>query len=350
MSLLETARLGDDERLAYRQRGFVVPRWRLPAQRVRGDGGGARPAHRGEPARPPRASRAALGRRSTDALPTHARFLAWALVPRSSTSSRSSAPTSSCGARTCSANRRAPASRCRGTRTAPTGRSARSPRARCGSRSTLEHRDGCLRVVPGSHRARTEFHHRTDERPISRSIASSTEGQFDEASAEDVVLKAGQMSLHDVFMIHGSRANRSPRRRAGFAIRYMPATSLYDRTLRAARRLGRDPPEHGDAADLPGARRRSPRRQRLRGRPRQALRGRRAGLTGAGRPQRWKYELRRRKRHDQESTRRRLGDRGARGAVARAGEDLQPAAPERLSEHARACSARRPSNSPSASS
>jgi hypothetical protein len=43
------------------------------------------------------------------------------------------------------------------------------------------------------------------------------------------VLEAGQVSLHDVFVIHGSRANRSARRRAGFAIRYMPATSLYDR-------------------------------------------------------------------------------------------------------------------------
>ena len=33
-------------------------------------------------------------------------------------------------------------------------------------------------------------------------------------------------------MIHGSRANRSDRRRAGLAIRYMPATSLYDRSIK----------------------------------------------------------------------------------------------------------------------
>ena len=32
-------------------------------------------------------------------------------------------------------------------------------------------------------------------------------------------------------MIHGSNPNRSPRRRAGVAIRYMPATSLFDRSL-----------------------------------------------------------------------------------------------------------------------
>ena len=49
--------------------------------------------------------------------------------------------------------------------------------------------------------------------------------------AVDVVLEAGQMSIHDAFMVHGSRANCSGPRRAGFAIRYMPATSPYDRQV-----------------------------------------------------------------------------------------------------------------------
>ena len=39
------------------------------------------------------------------------------------------------------------------------------------------------------------------------------------------------MSMHDVYLIHGSNPNPSPRRRAGVAIRYMPATSLFDRGL-----------------------------------------------------------------------------------------------------------------------
>ena len=33
-------------------------------------------------------------------------------------------------------------------------------------------------------------------------------------------------------MIHGARANTSTRRRTGVALRYMPATSLFDRSLR----------------------------------------------------------------------------------------------------------------------
>jgi hypothetical protein len=39
------------------------------------------------------------------------------------------------------------------------------------------------------------------------------------------------MSLHDVYMIHGSNPNRSPRRRAGVAIRYLPGTSVFERGL-----------------------------------------------------------------------------------------------------------------------
>src|SRR5205085_10247342 len=57
-------------------------------------------------------------------------------------------------------------------------------------------------------------------------------GTFEEAEAADVELEAGQMSLHDVYMIHGARPNTSTKRRAGVALRYMPSTSLFDRSLK----------------------------------------------------------------------------------------------------------------------
>jgi hypothetical protein len=91
--------------------------------------------------------------------------------------------------------------------------------------------NGCMRYAPGSHRSRSVYHHRLDERPDLAINQIVAEGQFDEARARDVVLEAGQMSIHDVYLIHGSRPNRSTRRRAGFAIRYMPSTSLYDRSV-----------------------------------------------------------------------------------------------------------------------
>jgi hypothetical protein len=40
------------------------------------------------------------------------------------------------------------------------------------------------------------------------------------------------MSLHDVYMIHGANANRSTQRRTGVALRYMPASSVFDRSLK----------------------------------------------------------------------------------------------------------------------
>lgn len=91
--------------------------------------------------------------------------------------------------------------------------------------------NGCLRVIPGSHRNRALFDHiRDDRREIA--LSDTTAGDaFDEATAVDLELEPGEMSLHDVFIIHGAAANTSQQRRAGVAIRYMPATSVFERNL-----------------------------------------------------------------------------------------------------------------------
>jgi ectoine hydroxylase-related dioxygenase (phytanoyl-CoA dioxygenase family) len=57
---------------------------------------------------------------------------------------------------------------------------------------------------------------------------------FDASTAVDLELRPGQMSMHDVYVIHGAAKNTSPHRRAGVALRYMPATSLFDRNLSPA--------------------------------------------------------------------------------------------------------------------
>lgn len=92
--------------------------------------------------------------------------------------------------------------------------------------------NGCLRVVPGSHRARVLHEHLHEDRSDLTLNQRLAAGAFDEREAVDVELRAGQMSLHDVYMIHGANPNRSARRRTGVALRYMPATSLFDRSLR----------------------------------------------------------------------------------------------------------------------
>jgi len=38
--------------------------------------------------------------------------------------------------------------------------------------------------------------------------------------------------MHDVYMIHGAKANTSTQRRTGVALRYMPASSHFDRHLK----------------------------------------------------------------------------------------------------------------------
>jgi non-heme Fe2+,alpha-ketoglutarate-dependent halogenase len=81
--------------------------------------------------------------------------------------------------------------------------------------------NGAMRMVPGSHA--DQLAHRDTFAPknlLSRGQEISVE--VDDSRGVDVLLKAGEMSLHHVRMIHGSPANRSTDRRIGFAIRYVP--------------------------------------------------------------------------------------------------------------------------------
>ena len=91
--------------------------------------------------------------------------------------------------------------------------------------------NGCLRVVPRSHSKGELFEHMKEDREDVVLNQKVADGQFEHAAAQDVELEAGQLSLHDAFLIHGSNANHSTRRRAGIAIRYMPGTSHFDRGL-----------------------------------------------------------------------------------------------------------------------
>ncbi len=87
--------------------------------------------------------------------------------------------------------------------------------------------NGCMRYIPGSHLARRVVQHelldRTDVALRQQVV------DIDESLARDDILYAGQISLHDVYLLHGSDVNRSNRRRADYAIRYMPASSRYVR-------------------------------------------------------------------------------------------------------------------------
>lgn len=90
--------------------------------------------------------------------------------------------------------------------------------------------NGCLRVIPRSHQEQRLHAHLKEDRTDVVLNQRVRDDYFDRSAAVDIELNAGQMSLHDVYLIHGSNPNRSTRRRAGLAIRYMPATSFFDRS------------------------------------------------------------------------------------------------------------------------
>jgi ectoine hydroxylase-related dioxygenase (phytanoyl-CoA dioxygenase family) len=100
--------------------------------------------------------------------------------------------------------------------------------------------NGCLQVIKGSHRARRLFRHDTNtskDLTLNQELASS---EFDARDAVDIVLKSGEISLHDVFLVHGSEPNRSPKPRRGMTLRFMPTTSVFDRTLAREQRIAKN--------------------------------------------------------------------------------------------------------------
>jgi len=91
--------------------------------------------------------------------------------------------------------------------------------------------NGCLRVIPGSHKSQKLYEHLHEDREDLTLNQRMIEGSFDESSAVDLELKPGEMSMHDIYMIHGAKANTSDLRRTGVALRFMPGSSLFDRSI-----------------------------------------------------------------------------------------------------------------------
>ena len=91
--------------------------------------------------------------------------------------------------------------------------------------------NGCLRFLPGTHRSRTlASHHHNDAEGNALALELDAE-HVDESKAVDVELQPGQVSLHDVYLMHGSEPNTSGRPRRGMTLRFMPTSSVYHHDL-----------------------------------------------------------------------------------------------------------------------
>jgi ectoine hydroxylase-related dioxygenase (phytanoyl-CoA dioxygenase family) len=85
-----------------------------------------------------------------------------------------------------------------------------------------------MQFIPGSHREHKIYRHHFEHRDDYTLAQVIDDGQVDLNQARDIVLEPGQISLHDVYLVHGSAANHSPERRMGLVLRIMPATSFYN--------------------------------------------------------------------------------------------------------------------------
>ena len=75
--------------------------------------------------------------------------------------------------------------------------------------------NGCLMVVPGSHRGPTLDHHQDGH-----FVGAVTDRNFDPAAAVPIELEAGDISIHHVRALHGSLPNKSDKARRLFLIQY----------------------------------------------------------------------------------------------------------------------------------
>jgi ectoine hydroxylase-related dioxygenase (phytanoyl-CoA dioxygenase family) len=79
--------------------------------------------------------------------------------------------------------------------------------------------NGCLRVVPGSHRLPLHPLRPNDVVPSIFGVELDPT-VVDEGAATDVVLAAGDVSVHHPNLVHGSGPNRSSQPRRALAVRY----------------------------------------------------------------------------------------------------------------------------------
>mgnify|MGYP006277919407 FL=1 len=121
--------------------------------------------------------------------------------------------------------------------------------------SPADEMTGCMRMIPGSHRAGVAPHAETED--AANVLSRGQTALADEAAAQACPLRPGQMSLHHGWTLHASAPNRGADRRIGLAINFLrpsvrqTALSEDFATLaRGADRFGHFRPEPRPAADF----------------------------------------------------------------------------------------------------
>ena len=83
--------------------------------------------------------------------------------------------------------------------------------------------NGCMQVIPGSHRDGIAEHGTSERGGNLLSINQEIPDELvDSSRAVPLELKAGQISIHNGQLFHASQPNLSQRRRCGLTVRYIP--------------------------------------------------------------------------------------------------------------------------------
>ena len=83
--------------------------------------------------------------------------------------------------------------------------------------------NGCMQVIPGSHKDGIVTHGTSDREGNLLSINQEIPDEYvDKSRAVNFELQAGQMSIHHGSVYHASHPNRSDPRRCGLTVRFIP--------------------------------------------------------------------------------------------------------------------------------
>ena len=104
---------------------------------------------------------------------------------------------------------------------------------------------GAMKFLPGSHTLDQVPHADTYHEHNLLTRGQEIAMEVDETQAVDVPLQAGEMSLHHVRLVHGSKPNTTDNRRIGLAVRYVP-TYVRQVKLRDSAMLVRGEDRHGN--------------------------------------------------------------------------------------------------------
>jgi len=113
--------------------------------------------------------------------------------------------------------------------------------------------NGCMRVIPGTHRGNLLPQRETYARDNVLSRGQEIAVEVDESQAVDLVLHPGELSLHHVGIVHGSNKNNSDQPRIGIAVRYITPEVIQDGSARQMVVLvrGEDPFCHFEVINSP---------------------------------------------------------------------------------------------------